>query len=77
MRYINLQAQLQAAGWSAQIVDSDTRRSDGYPMQCSHVYAVRGSERIFLCSFGRMWQMSRRKCAEIVAALPAERRVAS
>ena len=76
MRYINLQAQLQAAGWAAEIVDSNTRR-DGAAIPCSHVYAVRGTERIFLCSFGRMWQMSRQKCAEIVAALPAKQEVAS
>lgn len=76
MRFINLQAQLNAVGWNAEIVDSDTRRN-GVELPCTHVYAVRGSERVFLCSFGRMWQMSRRRCEMLVAALPVEQEVSA
>lgn len=71
MRYIHLQSQLNAVGWIAEMVDSDTWRN-GYKAPCTHIYAVRGSERVFLCSFARMWQMSRRRCEMLIAALPVE-----
>ncbi len=70
MRYINLQKQLQAIGWTAQIIDSDTRRN-GVEKPASYVYAVRGTERKVLCTFSRLILMSRRRCAMMVAALPS------
>jgi hypothetical protein len=63
------------AGWLLLTEDSETDKAGNKRPTC-HVYAVRESQKIHLCSWSELWLMSKATFTAKLAQLPREAGVA-
>jgi hypothetical protein len=69
MRFLHAEQQAEQRGWVLRCEDSNKNRR-GEERECSHVYAVCGKKKVFLCSFSALWLMGRERWTQLLDTLP-------